>query len=103
MEITIEYLEHLKGGFYKCLCLFEEKNDGLSRYISSFSYELYGLQYLMKSKKEYILTLLCVLEHFYDDSLEAEPDIGIIRSEAFRCMSLIEDMFKVGDVIELCN
>jgi len=96
MKLPVEYVSYLKDGFFKILCLFEEKNQGLSRYIESFSYELYGLQYLIDDKKE-IITLLSILEHFYDDSLAPEPDIKIIRGEVFHCISLINKMFKVGD------
>lgn len=99
MSIPKEYVEYLKGGFYKCLCLFEEANEGLSSYINSFSYEVYGLQYLIDEKKEIVITLLSVLEHFYDDSFEPKPDIKIIRSEVFRCINLINKLFKVGDEI----
>lgn len=97
MEIKNEYIDYLKGGFYKCLCLFEEKNDGLSTYIDSFSYEVYGLQYLVEDGDRIITTLLCILEHFYDDSIEPEPDIKIIRSEVFHCINLVDKLFKVGD------
>lgn len=96
MKIPVEYVDYLKDGFFKILCLFEEKNQGLSRYIESFSYELYGLQYLIEDKKE-IITLLSTLEHFYDDSFAPKPDIKIIRGEVFRCISLINTLFKVGD------
>lgn len=97
MDIPKEYVEYLKGGFYKCLCLFEEANVGLSSYISSFSYEIYGLQYLIDDKKEIVIILLSVLEHFFDDSLEPNHDIKVIRSEVFRCISLINKLFEVGD------
>jgi len=97
MNIPNEYFEYLKGGFYKCLCLFEETNEGLSSYINSFSYEIYGLQYLIDDKKEIVITLLSILEHFYDDSLEPKPNIKVIRSEVFRCISLINNLSKVGD------
>lgn len=96
MNISVEYIKYLKDRFYETLCLFEEKNDGLSRYIESFSYELYGLQYLVEDTKT-IITLLSILEHFYDDSLAPEPDVKVIRGEVFHCISLINRMFKVGD------
>jgi len=95
MDISVEYVDYLKDRFYETLCLFEEKNDGLSRYIESFSYELYGLQYLVKDTKS-IITMLSILEHFYDDSLAPEPNIKVIRGEVFRCISLVNRMFKVG-------
>lgn len=103
MKINIEYLDYLKGGFYKILCLFEEDNERLPQYISSLSYELYGLQYLIENKTENIFILLSILEHFYDDSLEPNPDISLIRKEVFRCMRIIDETFKVGDILELRN
>ncbi|KOS61437.1 hypothetical protein FJQ98_16690 [Lysinibacillus agricola] len=96
MNISDGYVNYLKDRFYETLCLFEEKNEGLPRYIESFSYELYGLQYLVEDTVT-VITLLNILEHFYDDSLAPKPDIKVIRGEVFRCISLINRMFKVGE------
>lgn len=97
MKLSDNYKDYLKGEFYKCLCLFEEDNEGLSIFISTLLYEVYGLQY--KNVNPSILdTLSNILEHFYDDSLGAEYDIETIRRECFHCMKLINRLIQdVGD------
>ncbi|MGM7720496.1 hypothetical protein [Metabacillus sp. Hm71] len=98
MELTKEYVKSLKDKFYKLLCLFEERNTGLTQYIDSLNYEIYGLQYLVdKDKTQSVISLICILEHFYDDSLHPEVDLKVIRREIFHCMDLIEKTFGVGD------
>lgn len=96
--ITIEYINSLKNKFYKMLCLFEENNEGLSQNIDSLSYEIYGLQYLVEKEKiPALISLISILEHFYDDSLQPSVDIKVIKREVFHCMDLIEKSFGVGD------
>lgn len=98
MKITNEYVNSLKNKFYKLLCLFEENNEGLSQNIDSLIYEIYGLQYLVeKEKVPVVISLISILEHFYDDSIQPEVDIKVIRREVFHCMDLIEKTFGVGD------
>lgn len=98
MMINSEYIKTLKNRIYKILCLFEEKNEGLTQYIESLIYELYGLQYLIGDQKyQVIISITCILEHFYDDSFMTEYDIPTIRREVFHCLDLIEKSFKVGD------
>ncbi len=98
MELTVEYIDRLKNSVFKILCLFEENNEGLSQNIDSLIYEMYGLQYIVsKEKIPVIISLISILEHFYDDSIQPEPDIKVIRREVFHCMDLIEKSFKVGD------
>lgn len=95
MELSKNYNVYLKGEFYKCLCLFEEKNEGLTAFISTLQYEFYGLQY-KKINLATFDTLTNILEHFYDDSLGSEYDIATIRRECFHCMSLVDKLLKVG-------
>lgn len=98
MKVNNKYIKYLKGGFFKCLCLFEEKNEGLSAYIKSFNYELYGLYYLLEDENDTIITLLSILKHLYENSFEFEPDLKLIRSEVFHCINLVDKIFKVGDI-----
>lgn len=98
MALHNSYIKYLINSFYKCLCLFEEGNEELTKYIDSFSYEIYGLKYTVEDEyQDVIQTLINILEHFYDDSLEPLPDLDVIKREAFRCINLIESTFKVGD------
>lgn len=97
MIITNDYIKSLKNSLYKCLCLFEEKNEGLPQFIDSLSYEIYGLHYLVENdKKPLVTSILCILEHFYDESILQDYDLKQIRREVFHCMDLIEKSYKVG-------
>lgn len=89
--VNQKYLSTLKDKFYKVLCLFEEKNEGLTKYIDSLIYELYGLYYLLDGENQSkVTTLMCILEHMYDDSLQVDGNLEEIRREIFHSMSLIE-------------
>lgn len=89
--ITQRYISTLKDKLYKVLCLFEENNLGLTIYIDTLIYEVYGLYYLVEEPDEAKITsLICILEHFYDDSLQPVPDLTEIRREVFHSMSLVE-------------
>lgn len=100
MKISKPFMKYLKDGFFKCLCLFEEQNETTSQYINSFSYELYGLQYLVNEEQEVILSMILgILEHLYDDSLQPEYDMELIRREIFHCMNnLVNKLAEIGDV-----
>lgn len=87
------YYKTLIDKLYKCLCLFEEKNEGLVSFIHSLAYEIYGLQYHVKEKELPIIeSLTVILEHLYDDSLQVEYDLTIVRREIFHCMDLIKKL-----------
>lgn len=90
------YSESLKNSCFKILCLFEENNKGLTQYIDSLIYELHGLQYLLADGSK-LISLISILEHFYDDSLQADFDISVIRREVFHCIDMIEKMRLADD------
>lgn len=91
MEISKIYIEKLKGRLFKILPLMEEKNEGITSYIDSLIYEIYGLQYLVESDKQpFIISVLCILEHLYDDSLQAEINLRQVKREVFHCLDLFE-------------
>ena len=95
MKLSKDYSTYLKGEFYKCLCLFEEQNEGLTAFISTFSYEVYGLQYKNVNLTT-LDTITNILEHFYDDSLASDYNINTIRRECFHCISLVDKLLKAG-------
>ncbi|MFO1442803.1 hypothetical protein KDN24_06190 [Bacillus sp. Bva_UNVM-123] len=98
MKVSQQYYNTLKNKLFKILCLFEEKNHGLTQFIDSLIYELYGLQYLIENDKyDSITSIIAILEHFYDDSLQSEVSIGVIRREVFHCMDLIQKLIKDGE------
>lgn len=97
-QLHKKYVKYLIDSFFKCLCLFEENNEGLTKYIDSLKYELEGLKNLVEDEYQDVVQILInILEHFYDDSLEPEPDLKRIRSEVFRCTNLISKTFLNGD------
>lgn len=96
MKINSAYVRYLKGSFYKCLCLFEEKDKGLTKFIESLTYEIQGLQVIVP-EKEGIIILSSILEHFKQDSLLTEPDIKIIRKQVFNCMDVIDGLLEGCD------
>ncbi|MGG3892019.1 hypothetical protein [Metabacillus fastidiosus] len=98
MKLTVDYINWLKNKFYSILLGFEKNEDNLTTTIGSFIYHIEGLQIkLDEDKQSTINTLLVTLEHLYDDSLQAEYDLSIIRREILNCMNLIGRFFKVGD------
>jgi len=90
------YSESLKNSFYKILCLFEEKNQGLTQYIGSLIYELHGLKYLLADESK-LISLIAIAEHLYDDSLQADVDLSEIKREVFHCIDMIEKMRLADD------
>lgn len=93
--ITPHYKKYLKNKIYKLLPFFEENEENLPRYLDSLIYEMYGLQYLVDDKLHpMVVTLICILEHFYDECILGDYDIEIIRREVFHCLDLIEKFIK---------
>lgn len=101
MIIRNSHYERLQGKVYKIFMFFTEGNEGLTTYIGSLIYELEGLDSRLNDKQHSILmTIISLLEHFYDDSLAPNPDLKTIRREWLNCMSLIEKIEKYGDIDE---
>ncbi|MCP1159440.1 hypothetical protein [Bacillus infantis] len=91
MGINEKYIATLKNKVYKILPLFEESNSGLPQYLDSLIFEIYGLQYLVNEEEHHILiSLICILEHFYDDCIQPDTDIPTIKREVFHCLDLID-------------
>lgn len=96
MEITQAYKKFLKGEFYKCLCKFEKKEDGLANLISLLLYEVKGLQYVAKNSVS-VIRLSSILERFNIDVAEENPNITVIRKMVFKSMDLIDSLDEVGE------
>lgn len=98
MEIRDVHYKRLQGKVYKIFMFFTEGNEGLTTYIDSLIYELEGLDHRLNDKQHSILvTVISLLEHFYDDSLSPDPDLKTIRREWLNCMSLLDKIAKYGD------
>jgi len=91
MIIRPLHYKKLQGKIYKIYMFFTEGNEGLTTYISSLIYELEGLDNRLNDKQHSILiTVISILEHFYDDSFAPEPDLLTIRREWLNCLNLID-------------
>lgn len=100
-EYEIYHYERLQGKIFKIFMFFNEGNEGLTTYIDSLIYELEGLESSLNKKQYSILkTVVSILEHFSDDSIAPDPDLGVIRREWLNCMSLIDKMAEHGDYDE---
>jgi hypothetical protein len=99
--IFSSYTVLLIDRIYKILPLFEEKNDGLFRYIQSLIYELNGMFYVVNSLQlnaEY-LSLLATLESISDDSMFFENSKEPIKREVFRCIDIVKRIEKSSNEI----
>lgn len=84
---------------YKILPLFEEKNEGLFRYIQSLIYELDGLFHVivsLKSNAEY-LSLVATLEALSDDLIVFSSEKDIVKREVFRCIDIVKRIEKATE------
>ena len=98
IAITPSHVNYLRKKVFKILPLFEEENKGLSKYIYSLIYEIYGLRSLVgEDYKPQFDSILSILSHLYEDSSKANIDLVLIRSEVFHCSDLIKKHFKVDE------
>lgn len=101
MKITNTHYKTIKGKLYKVVPLFEQKNEGLTAYISSIIYEFEGLRVHLNEQQDSMMqTIISRLEHFYMDSLSPDPDLEIIRTEWRNSMNLIGKLAEHGDNYE---
>ena len=97
ISITPSHVEYLRRKVFKILYLFEENNDGLSKYIHSLMYEIHGLKNLLEeSKIPQFDSVLSILYHMYEDSYKTNVDMQNIRSEVFHCSDLIKKSFQAA-------
>lgn len=87
------YLDNLVDRTFKILPLHEESNDGVYRYIQSLSYELFGLQGVIKDldvDADYII-LLATFEVLSDEVLSF-AESALIKREVFKAINIIKRM-----------
>lgn len=93
-QMFSEYLDTLVNRTYAVLCLYEEKNEGLFKYIQSLVYELHGLSKVIhgiEAGSEYI-TLLATLESLSCDATINFDKKDVVKREVFKCISIIKKM-----------
>lgn len=94
------HLEKLIDKVFKILPLYEDKNLGLLSYVESLIYELNGLDRVfdIRSVDSEYRSLLSTLETIADDAIALGNSVDVIRSEVFKCLSIIKTMKdRAGD------
>lgn len=94
------HLEKLIDKVFKILPLYEDKNLGLLSYVESLIYELNGLDRVfdIRSVDSEYRSLLSTLETIADDAIALGNSVDVIRSEVFKCLSIINTMKdRAGD------
>jgi hypothetical protein len=95
-ELFSNYSSSLIDRVFKILPLFEEKNEGLYKYVQSLIYELNGIFYVvdkLKYNAEYLI-LLATLESLSDDVMFSDVKSDVIKREVFKCIDIIKRVEK---------
>ncbi|TCI26773.1 hypothetical protein EVJ32_05190 [Exiguobacterium sp. SH5S4] len=81
---------------FKILPLYETNNDGLARYIASLVLEIEGFLYRIESEEstQEVLSILSTLESLYDISLFMDISHEDVKSEIFKCLSVINRLVE---------
>lgn len=89
----INYLNLSVNSIFKILPLYEEKNIGVSTYIDSLLFELYGLDNAISidGSGEYI-SLLSTLESIKLEVIKEDGTKKVVKREVFKCINLIKNM-----------
>ena len=89
-ELFGNYLNYLIGKVYKILCMREEDDKTLEKYMRSLQRELTGNQELIVKLKydSDFLSLLGKIEFL----IHHDPDLPIYKKDIFDCISLIKKM-----------
>ena len=90
------YYKSLRGKVFKILPLYEEQNDGLGRYIASLINEMEGFLYRVKSQDalQEMLSIIATSESLYDISLFMDVPSDEIKSEIFKCLSVVNRLVE---------
>ena len=92
-EKLTTYLNSVVNSVFKILPLWEEQNVGVSTYIESLLFELYGLEEVvaLENSPEYI-SLLSTLESVKKEVSKKDSKKSIIKREVFKCINIIKNM-----------
>lgn len=89
----IVYLNSVVNSVFKILPLYEEKNIGVSTYIESLLFELYGLENAVDIEYSYeYISLLSNLESVKLEILREDGKKHVIKREIFKCINIIKNM-----------
>lgn len=95
-EVYKIYIKTLISKTYKILPLYEEKNDGLPRYVASLILEIEGALYYVEdtSDQQEVVSIIATLESVYDISLFEDVLVEDMKSEVFKCLSIVKRLIK---------
>lgn len=98
-KMFADYLDALVNRTYAVLCLYEEENDGLFKYIQSLIYELNGLQGVVQEVKANadFITLLATFESLSEDALTFDNH-EVFRREVLKCISVVKRIRRKVEV-----
>lgn len=87
------YLNSLVNNVFKILPLYEENNMGVSIYVESLLFELYGLEHSVDidNSSEYI-SLLSNLESVKLEISRENSRKPTVKREIFKCINIIKNM-----------
>ena len=90
------YIKTLIPKTFKILPLYEEKNDGLPRYVASLILEIEGMLYYVESpsNQQEVVSVIAILESVYDISLFEDTLVEDLKSEVFKCLSIVKRLIK---------
>lgn len=95
------YLDSLVNNVFKVLPLYEEENVGVSIYIDSLLFEVYGLDKVVPIEGSYeYLTILSTIESIKSEMEKEDSSKKVIRREVFKCINIIKNMSSKIEVGE---
>lgn len=91
------YLTKLVDRLYKILPLYEERNQGLFRYVQSLIFELEGFsdRYPDIGSMPDFESVMNTLEEISNQSISFSADEKLIKSEVFRIIGIIKKIIAV--------
>ena len=98
MHNTFEtiYYKSLRGKVFKILPLYESQNEGIVRYIASLLFEMEGFLYRVESQDalQEMLSIIATTDSLYDISLFMDMSNEDVKSEIFKCLSVINRLVE---------
>lgn len=91
-EMLLKYLDQLVNSFFKIIPLYEEKNEGLEKYVHSLISNLEELENTIHLNYSYeYISLLTTLRCINTEINKGNPRKSFIKSEAFKGINIIKN------------
>ena len=92
-EKLVIYLNSIVNSVFKVLPLYEEQNVGVTTYVESLLFELYGLQEAVEIHHSYeYISLLSTLESVKKEMAKEDSRKATVKREVFKCINIIKNM-----------